>query len=140
MVVTIDVGDASNIHPTRKRPVGERLAIAARALAYGEKLESSGPVFQSIRIEGQRAHLSFTHVGGGLVAKGGPLKGFTIAGANGKYVPADAVIEGDKVIVSSAEIIAPAAVRFGWAQMPDANLFNVEGLPAVPFRTDKEKK
>ena len=140
MVVTIDVGDASNIHPTRKRPVGERLAIAARALAYGERLESTGPVFQAMRIEGQRAHLSFTHVGGGLVAKGGPLKGFTIAGANGKYVPADAVIEGDKVIVSSAEIIAPAAVRFGWAQMPEANLFNVEGLPAVPFRTDKEKK
>lgn len=136
MVVTTDVGDAKNIHPTRKRPVGERLAVAARALSYGEKIESSGPVFKSIAIEGSRAVVSFTHVGGGLVAKDGALKGFTLAGADGKFVAADAVIDGSTVIVSSDKVSMPVAVRYGWATVPDVNLFNREGLPAAPFRTD----
>jgi sialate O-acetylesterase len=133
MVVTTDVGNAENIHPTRKRPVGERLAVAARTLVYGETLESSGPVFKAMQIEGQRAVISFTHVGGGLMAKGNALKGFTIAGANGKFLPAKAVIEGDTVVVTSDKVTEPKAVRFGWAQVPEVNLFNREGLPAVPF-------
>ncbi len=136
MVVTTDVGNAENIHPTRKQPVGERLALAARALSYGEQIEYSGPVFKSMSIEGQRAVISFTHIGDGLMAKGDTLKGFTIAGANGKFMPANAMIAGDKVVVSSEKVAAPKAVRFGWAQVPDVNLFNRQDLPAAPFRTD----
>jgi sialate O-acetylesterase len=133
MIVTTDVGNAGNIHPTRKRPVGERLALAARALVYGEALEASGPVFKAMRIEGNRAILSFTHTGGGLVAQGGALKGFTIAGENDKFFPAQANIEGETIVVTSDKIAMPKTVRFGWGQVPDVNLFNREGLPAVPF-------
>jgi sialate O-acetylesterase len=107
MVVTTDVGDAANIHPTRKRPVGERLALAARALSYGEKLESSGPVFKSMRIEKDRAVISFTHTGTGLMAKDGELKDFTLAGPDGKFHPADAVIEGATVVVASNKVPDP---------------------------------
>ncbi len=133
MVVTTDVGNANNIHPTRKQPVGEKLALAARALSYGEPIEYSGPVFKSMSIEGNRAVISFTHIGEGLMAKDGALKGFTIAGENGKFVPAHAVIEGDTVVVTSDKITDPTTVRYGWAQVPEVNLFNLEGLPAVPF-------
>ena len=136
MAVITDVGDAGNIHPIRKQPVGERLALAARVLSYGEQLEYSGPVFEKMKVEGAKATLSFTHVGQGLTAPGGSLKGFTLAGADGKFLPADAVIEGSTVIVTSGQISQPVAVRYGWAMMPDGNLFNREGLPAVPFRTD----
>jgi sialate O-acetylesterase len=136
MVVTTDVGDARNIHPTRKRPVGERLALAARALSYGEKIESSGPVFKDMRIEGGRAVVSFGHLGSGLIAKGDVLTGFSIAGADGKFLPAEAVIDGSTVVVTSARIAKPVSVRFGWAQVPEVNLFSREGLPAAPFRTD----
>jgi sialate O-acetylesterase len=136
MVVTTDVGDAQNIHPTRKRPVGERLALAARALSYGEKIEYSGPVFRTMNIEGDSAVISFSHLGSGLMAKGDLLKGFTIAAKDGKFVPADAVIEGSTVVVTSGKIAKPVAVRYGWTQVPDLNLFNREGLPAAPFRTD----
>lgn len=136
MAVTTDVGDAANIHPTRKRPVGERLALAARALSYGEPLEYSGPVFQSLIVENDRAVISFTHTGKGLMAKDGPLKGFTVAGDDGKFLPARAVIEGAKVIVTTDAIPNPAAVRYAWANVPDANLFNLDGLPAAPFRSD----
>jgi len=136
MAVTTDVGDANNIHPTRKRPVGERLALAARALSYGETLEYSGPVFQNMKLENERAVISFTHIGKGLMAKDGPLKGFTMAGADGKFVPARAGIEGSNVIVTSESITKPAAVRYAWANVPDANLFNRDGLPAAPFRSD----
>jgi sialate O-acetylesterase len=136
MAVTTDVGDAKNIHPTRKRPVGERLALAARALCYGEKIEYSGPVFERMTIETNRAVLSFTHIGQGLVAHGDSLKGFTIAGADGKFIPATAVIDGSNVLVNSEKIIKPVAVRYGWAMLPDGNLFNRDGLPASPFRTD----
>ncbi|OYV04461.1 MAG: hypothetical protein CFE26_16755, partial [Verrucomicrobiales bacterium VVV1] len=137
MVVTTDVGDASNIHPTRKGPVGQRLALAARALAYGEKVESSGPLFQGIKAEGGRAVVSFNHTGSGLTAKEGELKGFTVAGADGKFLPARAVIEGATVVVTSEKVPEPVSVRFGWAMVPEVNLFNLEGLPAVPFRTDQ---
>jgi sialate O-acetylesterase len=136
MVVTTDVGDASNIHPTRKGPVGERLALAARALAYEEKIESSGPVFESIKAERGKAIITFTHVGSGLMAREGELKGFTVAGSDGKFLPARAVIEGSTVIVTSEKVPEPVSVRFGWAMVPEVNLFNREGLPAVPFRTD----
>ena len=136
MVVTTDVGDAKDIHPTRKRPVGERLALAARALSYDEKLEYSGPVFKSMRVERDRTVVSFTHVGSGLMAKGDALEGITLAGADGKFHPARAVIEGSTVVVTSSKVANPAAVRYGWAMVPDGNLCNREGLPAAPFRSD----
>lgn len=138
MAVTTDVGNATDIHPTKKEPVGARLALAARALAYGEKLEYSGPVFDAMKVSGPRAVLTFKHVGTGLVAKDGALKGFTIAGADKRFVPAKATIEGDTVVVSGEGVEVPAAVRFGWDNVPDGNLFNKEGLPASPFRTDVE--
>ena len=136
MAVITDVGDASDIHPTKKEPVGARLALAARAIAYGEKLEYSGPLYQAVKIDGNKAIISFTHLGGGLVAKDGALKGFTIAGADKNFVPATAVIRRDQIVVSSDQVAAPVAVRYGWANVPDVNLFNQNGLPATPFRTD----
>ncbi len=135
-IVTTDVGDPKDIHPQDKAPIGDRLARAARALAYGEKIEYSGPVHTGIKVEGGKAILSFRHLGGGLEAKGGELKGFTIAGVDGKFVKAQAKIDGDHVIVSSPEVSEPAAVRYAWAHYPDVNLYNRAGLPASPFRTD----
>ena len=136
MAVTIDCGDADDIHPARKQPMGARLALAARALAYGEALEYSGPVFTSMQSVGRRAILSFTHLGGGLVAKDGPLTGFTIAGTDKVFHPARAVIEGETVAVLADEVSQPVAVRYGWANVPEGDLFNAAGLPASPFRTD----
>jgi sialate O-acetylesterase len=138
MAVTMDCGDANDIHPANKRPVGARLALAARALAYGEKLEYSGPVFASMKVEGTNAILRFTHLGGGLVAKDGPLGGFTIAGAHKIFRPAHAEIRGNSVVVNAADIASPAAVRYGWANVPEGNLCNRAGLPASPFRTDAD--
>ncbi|HUJ11050.1 MAG TPA: sialate O-acetylesterase [Verrucomicrobiae bacterium] len=136
MAVTIDCGDANDIHPAHKQPVGARLALAARALAYGEKTEYSGPVFESMTVKGSEAILRFTHIGGGLVAKGGPLRGFTVAGADGIFHPAQAKIRGKSIAVRSAAVSKPTAVRYGWADVPDGNLFNRAGLPASPFRSD----
>jgi sialate O-acetylesterase len=136
MAVTIDVGDANNIHPARKAPVGQRLALAARALAYGEKIEYSGPLFSSMKIKDGKAILSFTHADGGLIAKDGELKGFTIAAADKHFVPAKTKIEGSTIVVWSDEVAKPVAVRYGWNFVPDGNLFNQAGLPASPFRTD----
>jgi len=138
MVVITDVGDATDIHPKQKEPVGARLALAARAIAYGEKIEYSGPVFDALKIDGERAVLSFKHLGSGLLAKDGDLQGFTIAGANKKFVAAKAEIKGDTVVVSSEEVRVPVAVRYGWENVPHVNLFNKEGLPASPFRTDAD--
>ena len=135
MAVTIDCGDANDIHPPHKQPVGARLALAARALAYDEKIEYSGPVFDSMKIEGTNAVLKFTHLGGGLLAKGGELKGFTLAGADKVYHPAQAKIVGDTIVVNAAEVSQPVAVRYGWANVPEGNLFNRAELPASPFRT-----
>ena len=151
MAVTTDVGNATDVRLIQKEPVGARLALAARALAYGEKIEYSGPLYDSVKIDGNRAVLSFSHIGSGLMAKDGGLKGFTIAGADpatpngsavaiGKFVPAKAEIVGETVVVSAAEVPAPGAVRYGWAKVPDVNLCNKEGLPASPFRTDTEGK
>jgi sialate O-acetylesterase len=136
MIVTTDVGDANNIHPTRKRPVGERLALAARAIAYGETLTYSGPIFKSMTVEGGRAVISFSHTGAGLMAHGGVLKGFTLAGADGNFLPAQAVIEGSTIVLTSDQIPNPVAARYAWAMVPEVNLFNHEGLPAAPFRSD----
>ena len=105
-------------------------------MVYDEKLEYSGPLYQSMKVSGDKAGITFSHVGKGLVAKDGPLKGFTIAGADGNFLPATAEIRGRAVIVSSKEVPEPKAVRYGWANVPDVNLFNQEGLPASPFRTD----
>ena len=136
MVVTTDLGDPNNIHPPHKAPVGARLVLAAQALAYGEKIEYSGPLFDTVHFEGNRAVLTFTHARNGLLARDPPLKGFVIAGRDKKFVPADAVIDGNTVIVSSPAVPGPAAVRYGFVNVPDVNLFNQEGLPASPFRTD----
>lgn len=136
MAVLTDVGDAGDIHPARKEQVGVRLALAARALAYGQKVEYSGPLFDSMKIKSGKAVVFFKHIGDGLTAEGGELKGFTIAGADKKFVPAKAEIQGKTVVVWSDEIPKPAAVRYGWANVPDVNLCNKEGLPASPFRSD----
>jgi hypothetical protein len=130
------IGDADNIHPTRKRPVGERLALAARSLSYGEKIGYSGPVFQKTAIEGGRAFISFAHLGAGLDSKGDTLEGLTIAGEDGKLIPAIAAIEDPKVTVGSAKITKPVAVRYNCAMLPEGNLFNRESLPAAHFRSD----
>ena len=136
MAVTIDCGDAGDIHPANKKPVGERLALAARALAYQEPIEFSGPVFHSSAFAPGRAVLHFTHVGSGLMAKNGALMGFTAAGKDGRFHPATAVIVGDTVVVTSSEVSQPTAVRYGWENVASGNLFNREGLPSSPFRTD----
>jgi sialate O-acetylesterase len=138
VAVITDAGHETDIHPPQKEPVGARLALNARALAYGEKIEYLGPVYKSAKFEGNTATLSFDHVGGGLVAKDGDLVGFTIAGKDGKFVPAKATIKGETVVVSAEGVAEPAHVRFGWVNCakPTLNFFNKEGLPASPFRTD----
>ena len=137
MAVTIDIGDASNIHPTNKLDVGRRLALAAMKTTYGKDVVACGPLYESMAVEDGRIRLRFTHTGGGLAARGGgPLKGFAVAGADHKFVWADAAIDGDSVVVRSAEVAEPVAVRYAWADNPVCNLVNAEGLPAAPFRTD----
>jgi sialate O-acetylesterase len=134
--VITDVGNLMDIHPKQKEPVGHRLALAALALGYGKKVEYSGPVYESMKVEGNKAILSFTHVGEGLEAKGGPLEGFTIAGPDHHFVKAEAEIRDGHVEVWSKEVEKPVAVRYGWANFPVVNLYNKDGLPATPFRTD----
>jgi sialate O-acetylesterase len=135
-VSIVDVGEVKDIHPKQKQPVGERLAIAARAMVYGEKITPAGPQFESLQIDGNKAIVRFKNVGGGLEAKEGELTGFTLAGDDKKFHLANAKIEGDAVVVTSDEVPAPKAVRFGWANFPVVNLWNKDGLPAHPFRTD----
>lgn len=138
MVVTTDIGSA-DMHPPHKQLVGERLVLAARALVYGEKkIEYSGPVYESVDYFGNQATLHFSHIGGGLVAKGGDLKGFEISGDGKNFVPAKAEIQGDTVVVSADQVSDAQAVRFGWKPVPDDNLFNQDGLPASPFTTNPE--
>jgi sialate O-acetylesterase len=136
MAVITDAGDEKDIHPKKKEPVGARLALAALAIAYRKPIVYSGPVYESMKIDGDRVILSFKHTGGGLVAQGGALTGFTIAGEDRKFVNAQAEIRGNKVAVWSQQVPRPVAVRFGWANYPVVNLYNAEGLPASPFRTD----
>ena len=141
MAVTIDAGEWNDIHPLNKKDVGERLAFAAENVAYGEKdVVASGPIYQSALIKGNCVEISFKNTGGGLVVhNGGELGQFAIAGADKKFVWANATIEGDKVIVWNDKIAAPLYVRYAWADNPEgANLYNKEGLPASPFRTDNQ--
>jgi sialate O-acetylesterase len=137
MAVITDVGNPDDIHPKRKEPVGARLALAARAIAYGEKIVYSGPVFKKMKVKDDKAILTFDNVGEGLEARDGELKGFAICGEDHKFVWAKAVIENNQVIVSSSEVTKPVAVRYGWAAYPVVNLWNKNGLPACPFRTDE---
>ncbi len=136
MAVITDVGEEDDIHPTKKAPVGDRLALAARGIAYGEKIVYSGPAYKKMRVRGDKAILNFDHVGGGLEARGGALKGFAICGEDRKFVWAVAEIQEDTVVVSSPNIQKPVAVRYGWADFPVVNFWNRDGLPASPFRTD----
>lgn len=137
MVVTTDVGDAEDIHPVRKSPVGFRLCKAAQALAYGEDVVYSGPLFRKMRVKGSKAVLSFKHTGEGLVSTGGELKGFEISDDDVCFYPAQAYIEKNKVIVYSEQVESPVSVRYGWSNVPDVNLYNKDGFPASPFRVDK---
>jgi sialate O-acetylesterase len=162
MAVITDYGDEADIHPTPKKPVGDRLALIARAKTYGEKVEYSGPLYKGLSVQGNKAVLSFDHVGGGLVSEemvptrerkgktgqvlaawrakkdteGAPLIGFTVCGKDQVFHPAKAEIVGQTVVVTCDAVPEPVAVRYGWADHPLCNLFNRDGLPATPFRTD----
>ena len=137
MAVTLDIGDATNVHPRNKLDVGKRLARLALTGTYGKPGESCGPLFRESSVENSRVRVKFDHIGGGLVAKDDALKQFAVAGADGKFVWAEAVIEGDSVVVSSPAVPAPTQIRYAWADNPaGANLFNTEGLPAAPFRSN----
>ena len=142
-VVTIDVGQGDDIHPRNKQVVGARLALAARAVAYGQRVEHSGPVYRAHAVAGDRVTLRFAHLGGGLVAghaphrAGGALQGFAVSGADRRFHWAEARIVGDVVVVRSDRVPRPVAVRYAWSDNPEtANLYNAVGLPASPFRTD----
>jgi len=149
LAVTIDLGEAGNLHPGNKTPVGGRLALAARSVAYGEKIVASGPLYDAMKIENGKVRLTFRQRGGGLKLGAPPAgtgiprrdagvepTGFAIAGADKKWAWAKARIDGDAVVVWSNEVPNPVAVRYGWADNPPCNLYNQDGLPASPFRTD----
>ena len=135
MAVTIDIGNPDNVHPTDKVDVGLRLALAARALSYGEDVSYSGPIFRQATPEGSAIRVWFEHHAKGLAAKGGELTSFEVAGADGRFVPATAKIDGNTIVVSSDAVLEPVFVRYGWANSPQCNLFNGEGLPASPFNS-----
>jgi sialate O-acetylesterase len=152
----IDTGEVRDIHPKNKQEVGRRLALVALAKTYGRDVVYSGPRFKSMTVEGDRVRVRFTHVGGGLVVRtsdapsasnmaadgyafalgNGPVKGFAVAGEDKKFAWAEATIDGEAVVVSSKDVPVPVAVRYAWADNPVCNLYNREGLPAFPFRTD----
>lgn len=136
LIVTTDCGDSADIHPAYKQPVGQRLALAARALAYGEKIEYSGPMIRSATITDGTIELKFTHIGAGLKTSEGPLTGFSIAGPDAKFFPANARISGKKIVLSHPSVHNPIHIRYGWSNVPHVNLINSEGLPASPFRID----
>ncbi|MCM8758416.1 MAG: sialate O-acetylesterase, partial [Candidatus Omnitrophica bacterium] len=138
MAITIDIGEANNIHPKNKQEVGRRLALAALGTVYGKKIVYSGPIYSGMNIEGNKIRLKFAHIGSGLIAKDSDtLNGFVIAGEDKNFVKAQAKIENDTVVVWSETIEKPVAVRYAWAGNPVCNLYNKEGLPASPFRTDQ---
>lgn len=142
MIVTNDLNDdVNNLHPLYKWEVGHRLALLALAKTYKKKVVYSGPVYQGMKVRGNTIELTFKYANGGLISNNHkPLDWFTIAGTDGKFVPAEAVIKGDKVIVSATDVAKPAAVRFAWNESAQPNLFNKSGLPARPFRTDHPLK
>jgi sialate O-acetylesterase len=136
MAVTVDIGDPDNVHPADKQTVGARLALAARALAYGEDVEYSGPQFRQATPEGESIRVWFDHSSKGLLAKGGVLQGLEIAGDDGRFVAASAHIDGNTVVVSNVRVSEPKYVRYGWANAPIVNLYNADGLPASPFTSE----
>jgi sialate O-acetylesterase len=136
MVVTADIGDPDNVHPADKQTVGARLALAARALAYGENVEYSGPLFRQATPEGDNMRVWFDHTANGLVARGDALQGFEIAGDDGHFASAAARIDGKTVVIGSVGVAEPKYVRYGWANAPVVNLYNSDGLPASPFTSE----
>jgi len=137
MAVAMDIGEKSNVHPKNKQDLADRLARIARAQVYGEKIECCGPTYESMQVEASSIRVKFTHVGAGLVAKGGALKWFQVAGADKKFVDASAKIDGNTIVASARGVSAPVAVRYAWHRWPEgANLYNADGLPAPQFRSD----
>jgi len=137
MAVTIDIGNPDDVHPTNKLDVGHRLALAARAIEYGEDISYSGPMFRQATPEGSELRVWFDHHAKGLMTKGDEVTGFEVAGADGKWAPARARIDGNTVMASSEAVAEPVLVRYGWANSPECNLFNGEGLPASPFTSER---
>jgi sialate O-acetylesterase len=139
MAVTFDIMDTPDLHPKNKQEVGYRLARAAQAIAYGRDVPYSGPIYDSMSVEGEKIRVRFLHVEGGLVTKsrgGDPLMWFEIAGKDRKFVFAEAKIEGQTIVVSSPKVPNPVALRYGFSSISRCNLFNKAGLPTSPFRTD----
>jgi sialate O-acetylesterase len=149
LATAVDLGEAHNIHPVDKFDVGQRLAAEAERIAYGQNIVSSGPVFTGMTIEGSKAHIKYKDIGSGLVIGKPPhdfkdfspsstteIVGFAIAGDDKKWSWAKAIIDGNDVVVSSDQVPNPTAVRYGWAQNPEISLYNKDGYPAIPFRTD----
>jgi|GEM_PF-24621 len=137
MACTIDVGDGASIHPTDKQDVGFRLALGAEDLVYGRRGIASGPMYEGYTVRGDRVLIRLSNTGSGLRARDDrPITGFAVAGADRRFYWADAVVEGDHIVVHSDQVAKPVAVRYAWADNPDCNLENKEGLPAIPFRTD----
>jgi sialate O-acetylesterase len=134
MAVAIDVGDPKNLHPPNKLPVGQRLSLIARHMVYGQPVDDSGPQFRQASAEGSQMRVWFDLAEGLQARSGGSITGFTVAGEDGKFVPAEARVDGASVVVSSAQVSTPTAVRYAWADAPEANLTNRSGLPAGPFR------
>lgn len=146
LAITLDVGASNGLHPADKRDVGARLALVARHVAYGQDIVYTGPGYDSMKVEGGKVRVSFKNTGSGLIIGSSPiardptpptrLTGFELAGADRKWIAADAVIDGQTVVVSSDQVTAPVAVRYAWADNPTCNLYNKAGLPAAPFRSD----
>ena len=138
MAVSADIGDEHEMHPANKQDVAHRLVLLAESQAYGQPTEAVGPMYSGMQVEDGKAVITFTHAGGGLVARNGAaVKGFELAGADRQFAWADARIDGEKVIVHSKDVPEPLAVRYGWADCPECDLFNQAGLPVAPFRTDE---
>ena len=141
MVVTTDVGDSLDIHPRNKRVPGERLALWALAKQYGKNIAYSGPLFKSMKLSGNKLILSFDYADNGLMTPDNePVKGFYIAGADQQFYPSKAIINGNRIEVFSSQVREPVAVRYAFANFFRANLYNKEGLPATPFRSDSWSK
>lgn len=137
MAVAIDIGDARNIHPKNKQEVGRRLALAALKIAYRNPIAHSGPMYRSCGFKGGKAFVTFDQVAGGLTVRGSEkVKGFAIAGEDRQFYWADVKISGKKLVLSSKFVFRPVAVRYGWADNPQCNLYDASDLPASPFRTD----
>jgi sialate O-acetylesterase len=142
LVVTTDLSDVKEIHPQRKQEVGDRLALWALAKVYGHgNIVDSGPIYRSMKIEGDKIRIEFDQVGGGLASRDGkPLSDFSLAGDDQVFQPATARIDGATIVVSSEAVSRPVAVRFGWRDDAQPNLINEEKLPAMPFRSDRWRR